>query len=419
MKIVRLNRHTASFAALVVTLPLLAILCRGYAPKPYDAINLPFWERESPTPVLISIPLPAQPVSTELAEDSPLIKQLLNTDEDRLLAPVEQTIGVPHSPKPDGAVGDWLTDASQVTIAGSDLDAKQDRIAIRLLSAQQPNGYFGSHADKTPISAAEYLAQAKALGGLTAYFRKTRSPVVVLAMLRSGDYLTSLSTQGTQAIPSGVSTQFVSPLADLYLQTGAAKYLHCAQMYAQTGGTDIPGYCALYRATGNRKWLNIAEAKWRSEVKSKQGISADDSSALYRVTMAPKFLSFSATHSVSIDPDLQFGLMKSGILVAPITTANVVSHGFNVAVTTLPQQTRVVMASVPKSKHALNLRLLALCNQAPGKPLQIDVTDKKGKPLGNTIIKSAAYLTITRSWHPGDSVTIAPLQYPTKSLSRI
>jgi hypothetical protein len=409
MKSVRLNKRAASFSALVVTLPLLAMLCRGYAPKPYDAINLPFWEREAPTPVVVPIPLPAEPAPTEIRTDSSQVQQLLNADEDKLLAPIENATGIPGAPKPDGAVGDWLTAASRITATTQDLDAKRDRIAIRLLSAQQPNGYFGAHAGKAPISAQEYIAQAKALSGLTAYFRKTRSPVVVLSMLRSGDYLATLSTQDPQVVPPAVTNTFIQPLADLYLQTGAAKYLHCAQSYANSGTQGIAADCALYRATSDKVWLAKAEKQWRVEVKSRQMVSADDSCALFRVTMSPKFLSFRQDNTVTLDPDVQFGIMKSGLLVAPAQSAGSEFHGYKVAVDTQPTQTKITLVALPKSKSKISLRVLALCGSAPGTPVSIYITDKKAKPLGNTIVKAATYRAIFRNWHSGDTVTIEPI----------
>lgn len=405
----RWNQRTARSAALITTLPLLAILCRGYAPKSYDTVNVPFWEREAPLPVQVTALIPARPLPAVLGPDSPRVRDLMGADEDRLLASVEEPGGLRNSPQPDGAVGDWLTAAARMSISGQELDAKQDRVALRLMSAQSPNGFFGTHAGKSPISAPEYTEQTQDLSGLIAYFAKTRSPIVVLPMLRSGDYLMSLRLSGPGAIPLAVRSEIAEPLTNLYLQTGDRKYLTCAKSLAATDYANVEALCDLYRATGNVHWLAKASQLWHQEDAISSPVPPAECAALYRVTMNPNFLkgTFSAGRASELPPDIEFAATRAGVSVIPFASATENVGPLQLSVSAGGAETRIAICGVTAGSRQITLRVLSLRTTTANRLIQVSVVNGSGKPLQKPACSSGPTITLRRFWHSGDIITLA------------
>ncbi len=245
------------------TIPLLALLCRGHTPSRLATANLPIWEQHPPRalPACRWFRLSPLPPGAVLLHSSPILAGLLQTDENRLL------LGVEHPGQADaGSAGRWLEAACVWGRSRFDLSAKQDRIATRLMAAQDADGLFGvRHSHPVPddgpepalpaLSPRDAHAQAACLRGLLAYYALTRRPAVIYAAMMAGNRaLARPAPLGERDMPL--------PLTRLYQQTGETRYLAFARQREGGGRQNGLDECALYEATGQVAYLQAAQQQW-------------------------------------------------------------------------------------------------------------------------------------------------------------
>jgi len=234
----------------LLPVPVTALLCRGYTPSRLDTPNLPAWEHRLPqaAPLRVRFVLPPiEPGKTRLADYSQR-DYLLRTDENKLLRGAE----VKHQGNA-GAAGRWLETACGWGRGNRALREKQDRVAGRLMSAQDEDGFIGVRSTPARWTVQDTRAQTDCLRGLLAYYTLTQRPAAIYAALSAADQLLSEH-------PSDPSLVF--PLARLYQATSDSHYLTIARHQAQNKHSDGLGFCALYEATGRHEYLTNAQSLW-------------------------------------------------------------------------------------------------------------------------------------------------------------
>ena len=232
-----------------------------------------------------------------------------------------------------------LTPSRQGTLS---MDAL-DRIVTRVLRLQKPDGHFGD-----PVSVGNVLnsdmailwGNGRLLIGLLEYYRVRQRPDVLAAAQRLGDFLVAigplLNSDGVRREYHGEKfavgyicwTQNLEGLVELYRVSrplgDAERYLRLAREIADRTDrhpsqhshgflTTLRGIVELYRVTGERRYLDQAEAGWKGvfqsgnvlaqggvpemfapQIKRDEGCSEADwlrlALALWRETRNPEYL---------------------------------------------------------------------------------------------------------------------------------
>ena len=237
-------RQSAGLLGLLFVIPLpgMAWLCLGRTPSAYSPANTPFWETRAPRPAparltyLLSFP---EPVPT--------------TEQSMALSQASES-------NPKFEAGDWLEKASPCIGDDAGLGEKAHRIAIRLLSQQNSDGYLGTPPPIQNLILRDTPSHCRGVRGLIAYYRATGFTPAIYGAMRGGDWLRECPEGGQDAASIG-------PLTALYRETGEKKYLARAiSDHARLGGrADGLSLCALFEATGEHRFLAQAQQAWRHD----------------------------------------------------------------------------------------------------------------------------------------------------------
>lgn len=270
--------QAALLALLVaVTLPPLVVLCRGRSPSRFSPVNLPVWERKAPQPahakgLLRIVPLPPNAVQW----DKLLVQAALQSDENRLLSQMESP--PPHPTVAAGNAGAWLESACALGRKDRALAAKQDRVALRLMTAEDADGYLAAGQKRGRWTASQVVAESRNLRGLLACYAAAHHVAIVYAAMQAGDLVVSAPELAAAAsrprvLPLGNASAnkaflaptapLVLPLVRLFVMTGQVRYMQWALQQARAGRADAPGLCALFLATGQAAFLHQAQEVWK------------------------------------------------------------------------------------------------------------------------------------------------------------
>lgn len=293
----RIRRHALTALTLGTTLPVLALLCLGRSPSSYDTDNLPRWERHAPGPApvlgnLKNNPLPASYIDVSTL---PVFADLLSADENEMFRNLKVVDRLPQDRLSAGNPGVWLESAAVLGRANPEMSAKLDRVAARLMDAQNSNGYLGPVAHVHAYTAADIAAHCNNMRGLLAYYSVTRRPAAIYAAMRAGDFLLSNYDPWPGFEQPGAEDSFVFAMTRLYQATGDVDYLRFAEREEATRGCDGLGLCALYEATGNRRYLREALRTWKvqndsplvlspCELSARNGPSPEFGAELFAIT---------------------------------------------------------------------------------------------------------------------------------------
>lgn len=403
------------------TLPPLVVLCRGRSPSRFSAVNLPAWERKAPQPaqalgMLRAVPLPPDSVQWNQA----LIKALLRADENRLPAGLEA--GGRHPTLAAGDAGAWLESACALGRNDRALAAKQDRVALRLMTAEDADGYLAAGQGRARWTASQVEATSCNLRGLLACYALTHHVAVIYAAMQAGDLVVSTPaleaavprpplspSNQTHAVPVPTAS-LVLPLARLYLLTGQERYRQWAVHQARAGRADIAGLCALSLVTGRGGFLRQAQALWKQSA-ARGNADPDAAACLLAMTGAPGYARVVRSHPGPWSCPLELGSSAftqtpHGLSVNAWTNARFLWHGAVWVQRTAKQpggllQTMLAVTAKQPFKATLSFptsgaAVTAAVNRAPFAPEQ-----------------GPGLLVVARAWHGGDRLTLTALPVPT------
>ena len=287
----RLRHALALGVLLFATTPLLALLCKGHVPSRFAPANLPPWERQPPRPAPCRAPVRAAlaaPGEVQLP-NTVLDRLFLQVDERRLFHAIEHPKQAVN-PLDAGQPGVWLEAACALGRVNPRLRAAQDRVALRLMSNQDEDGYLGVSPTKRAWNAAEATAQGRNIRGLLAYYDITHTPAAVYSAVMAGNLL--LSKCASKPDPSQPDLAF--PLVRLYQDTKDTTFLTGAIRQARQCAVDGQGLCALYASTGQSSYLRAAQTRWKASDRT-PALAA----ALLQWTAAPGYAAFLAHAATS------------------------------------------------------------------------------------------------------------------------
>jgi DUF1680 family protein len=170
-----------------------------------------------------------------------------------------------------------------------------DGIVPRMLVLQKEPGYFGAGFNETKVAGPEMAllwGNGRLLIGLLEYYRVKPQPQVLAAARRIGDFLVRVAPvlntdnlrkriDSEEAIAAGYIcwTQTIEGLAELYRATKDPRYLQvadqtawrtvrCPKQHSHGFLTSMRGIVALYKVTGEAKYLEKAEREWQGVIDS-------------------------------------------------------------------------------------------------------------------------------------------------------
>ncbi len=186
---------------LLATVPGLALLCRGHTPSRFTPANLPCWERTLPHPVPWRVALRGRPLPPGAVQFSRpfLASQMSAVDSDPMFYALEHPSSRRPSPSGAGRPGVWLQSACALGRGDASLRQAQDQIAMRLMNAQDADGYLAAGTRSGRWSPAQAAAFRDNLQGLLAYYALTRSPAAVYAAMEAGDLVVTESASNPKA----------------------------------------------------------------------------------------------------------------------------------------------------------------------------------------------------------------------------
>ena len=371
----------------LVMLPLLplALLCRGRSPSRFDMLNLPVWERHAPTPAprrfQYALP-PAVPGAI-------------------VLLPNPWTAALRKGPDPKGVgnEGAWLEAACVWGRTDSALAAKQDRIATRLLAAQNDAGWLGGGDKGRPLTPAQWNTQGPGLRGLLAWYALTKNTAAIYASL-------SLGSRALTRLDTRPDPTWAAPLARLYAETGDTRFLHAAHRLVSP--KDGLAWCAVYEATGDTSALSSAERAWAaapSAPHSPTPASPALAAELLLLTGRPGYARALAAGPPSGPALARMAWTRAplGIAVQTPLPCAASFRAVHLAQTVDKMGTRTVTVSVSQPT-AFKLRVFL----PSGPPVRVLLN---GKPQAAPA-PPGDYVVLLRRWRNGDAVTITPSGSP-------
>lgn len=281
----RIFWHAAQFTLLILTVPLLALLCRGHAPSRFAASNLPFWQRALPHPAHFAITMRRAPAAPGAVRYDSLRLQDIN--ENQLLTGLEHPSARPSNSEAAGRAGQWLEAACALGRKDTHLRRVQDDVAERLMNAQDPDGYLAAGKGRGRWSPVQVRAFGQNLRGLLSFYAVSSDPAAIYAAMHAGDLVVSeLSPAADKNKPPD---GLLLPMTRLYLATGEPRYRAWALNTAAGATADGPGLAAAYELTGQAHFLRAAERLWERRSKSGQA-DAELSAVLWAVTGTTAYL---------------------------------------------------------------------------------------------------------------------------------
>lgn len=169
-----------------------------------------------------------------------------------------------------------------------------DRIAVKVLTLQKPDGHFGDPFGTGEIANSDMAllwGNGRLLIGLLEYHRVKPTPVTLDCARRLGDFFVNIAPRlnddkvratfsGDQVAVGYICwTQIIEGLVELHRVTSDARYLRLAEQIAgnthrhpkqHSHGfvTSLRGILELYRATRDPKFLQQVEREWEGVIES-------------------------------------------------------------------------------------------------------------------------------------------------------
>lgn len=249
--------------------------------------------------------------------DKNALVRLLSVDETELLQ------GFRHKPGKQAWIGEhvgkFLHAASLAYAATHDprLKEKITRVATELIKTQGPDGYLGTYTPSTrfglyPNADWDVWVHKYDLLGLLTYYQYTGDKSAVAACSKVGDLLVTTFGPGKKSILSAgthmgmAATSVLEPIVLLYRATADNRYLEFAKYlvaaWDEPNGpkvkatllaeksvrktangkayemlSNLGGLCELYRATGDRQYLEPALIAWNDIAKNRLYITGSGS----------------------------------------------------------------------------------------------------------------------------------------------
>ena len=390
---------------LAVTLPPLALLCRGRSPSRFEASNLPTWERKPPRALPFKIALRDEPLAPgAILWPEARLRAWRDTDENRLLAGLE--FPVPRTAARAGDVGRWLESACALGRQDRRLADKQDRVALRLMNAQDSDGYLGAGSGRTRWSVAQTNAFSQNLRGLLAYYAVSRNPAAIYTAMSAGNLV--VATPLLTARKSCLGASLTLPMTRLYLFTGETRYRQWAAHRAHIGQCDGAGWCALYVATGMHGCLQQAQAAWTRAGKLGRK-DPDLAGALLAITGAPGYATALRTASAPWPCVLAPGTLActhtgSRLNIHVLTDCRILWHGVRLTEQSLPRTgaTDIIATAVHPTLLAIAL--------PPGTKTLVNGHTQ-------TPVHQQGQIVVIRLWKNGSRLRVLPSVFLKQSLS--
>jgi DUF1680 family protein len=243
------------------------------------------------------------------------LNRLRHQEEEHLLWPFQEHCAVgfyPNHQQKPGIRGDWpgefmgtWLDAAILTswnANDAELRLKIDHLVKDWLATQQSDGYLGTYDEADRWKSWDIWIQAHDMIGLFSYYRLTKQPEILQAAVMVADRVLKDFGKGKRGVRETgphmgmASSAFLEPLVWLYQETGKEDYLEFARWLvdedweadkgpkivstilkgkgvAECGNSkgiemliDFAGLLELYRATGEKRYLQTIEMAWEDIV---------------------------------------------------------------------------------------------------------------------------------------------------------
>jgi DUF1680 family protein len=240
--------------------------------------------------------------------------RLLHVDENDMLDAFERR-NMPHQDWQGEHVGKFLHAATLAWQNTGDaaLKTKVDRVVVRLLKTQEPDGYLGTYRPDHRWTSWDVWVHKYDLLGLLTYYQYTHDAAALNACRRIGDLLIKTFGHGARDINKSGEHMGMAPdsvlegIVLLYRATAEPRYLQFARYivsnYDAPGGpailaslekyrsvrrvanakayemlSNFNGLLELYRATGDRRLLDDMLVGWQDIVQNRLYITGSASS---------------------------------------------------------------------------------------------------------------------------------------------